>query len=137
MGAGQRDRKIACETVIYRNMNEKWILICVTTINKVHIDGSCDLLIRRSIDNLFAEHFWWSGNSRAQSYYKHLSWEISEPNHTASAYAPVLLRAPWSIYVYFSCGNHRTRCLWLSGLLASWHTCKIYREPWDNCDSVW
>ena len=30
---------------------------CAKTIDKVYIDGPCELLIRRSIDKLLAEHF--------------------------------------------------------------------------------
>ena len=48
------------------------------TIDKVYIDGPCELLIMRSMDKLLTE----SEKSLAESYCTHLCWEISEPNHT-------------------------------------------------------
>ena len=48
-------------------------------------------VIKRPIHKLLAEHFLYSVNSRAQSYCKHLSWEILEPNYTAYAMFPLVI----------------------------------------------
>ena len=51
----------------------------IDNIYTIYIDGPFELLIRRLIiDILLDEHFFL--NSRAQSYSKHLNWEIPEPN---------------------------------------------------------
>ena len=113
---------------LYFSISFSWSLIIsfylsmsTLHIDKVYIDGPCELLIRRSIYKLLAEHFLLSGNSRAQPYCKQLSLEIPEPNHTVNALRLLALimkvsrvthsfktrkqitglcfRATWSIYV--------------------------------------
>ena len=61
----------------------------VFIIDKVYIDRPYELLIRRSMDKLLAKHFCNQEIPGVQSYCKHLSWEIPEPNHTV--YALLLL----------------------------------------------
>ena len=56
--------------------------------DKVYRDEPCELLIKRSIDKLLAEHFSVIRHFWTQLYCKHLSWEIPELNHTIYALLP-------------------------------------------------
>ena len=68
-------------------------------IEKVYIDGSCELLTRRSIDILLAENFLDPGNSQAHAYCEHWNKEIKYPFKTQAKHRQRSFRATMAYQV--------------------------------------